>query len=59
MCTKHCLAQEAEFTDEEIAAMQSWAGPGFADSCFSENVLRLVEERYDGGIEGFVADLAS
>jgi hypothetical protein len=58
MCTKHCPAQEAEFTEDEITAMRSWTGTD-ATSCFSEVTLRLVEERYDGGIEGFAADLAS
>jgi len=58
MCTKYCPAQQDEFTDEEIAAMRSWTGTE-ATSCFSEVTLRLVEERYGGGIEGFVADLAS
>lgn len=58
MCTKHCSAQEAEFSDQEITAMRSWTGTQ-TTSCFSEVALRLVEERYDGGIEGFVADIAS
>lgn len=58
MCTKYCPAQEAEFSDEEITAMRSWTRTDTAN-CFSEVTLRLVEEHYNGGIEGFVADLAS